>query len=334
MKSKVLIIAEAGVNHNGDLNVALQLVRAAAATGADIVKFQTFKAEALASSRAGMADYQKKNLNEHQQTQQQMLKKLELKYDDHMVLIDECRKLGIKFLSTAFDFESLRFLKSLDLGLWKIPSGEITNLPYLEFVAGLNQDVILSTGMSDMSEVNAAVSVLLKNGQAKAKLSVLHCNTDYPTQMSDVNLNAMAAMGRDLGLNFGYSDHTMGIEVPIAAVALGAVIIEKHFTLDRSLPGPDQLASLEPEEFTQMVKAIRNIEMALGQSKKIPSASELKNRDVARKSIVAAKKIKNGEVFSLENLTVKRPGSGVSPMQWHSVLGTKATRDYEEDELI
>ena len=263
-----------------------------------------------------------------------MLKKLELKYEDHQVLIDECNKLGVKFLSTAFDFESLNFLKSLNIGLWKIPSGEITNLPYLEFVGGLNQQVILSTGMSDLSEVAAAVAVLLKSGLAKEKLSVLHCNTDYPTKMSDVNLKAMAAMGESLGLNFGYSDHTLGIEVAIAAVSLGAIIIEKHFTLDRNLPGPDQLASLEPAEFKQMVSAIRNIEMALGQGQKVATLSELKNRDVARKSIVTKMKIKRGDIFTPENLTTKRPGTGVSPMQWHNVIGTIASRDYEEDELI
>ena len=333
MSNKVLIIAEAGVNHNGDLALAKKLVEAAASAGADIVKFQTFKAEQLASLSAKMADYQLRNLNESS-TQQAMLKKLELKFEDHAELIELCKKLGIGFLSTAFDFESLEFLKTLHLGLWKIPSGEITNLPYLEIIGRLNQKVILSTGMSNFSEVETAFNVLLKNGTQLQNLTVLHCNTDYPSKMEDVNLLAMKEMGLKLNSQYGYSDHTLGIEIPIAAVALGATVIEKHFTLDRNMPGPDHKASLLPDELKQMVASIRNIEKALGSPNKRPSASELKNREIARKSIVTQKVIKKGELFSSENLTTKRPASGISPMRWHEIIGTRASRDYLEDELI
>ena len=333
MSNKVLIIAEAGVNHNGDLELAKKLVEAAASAGADIVKFQTFKAEQLASLSAKMADYQLRNLNESS-TQQAMLKKLELKFEDHAELIELCKKLGIGFLSTAFDFESLEFLKTLHLGLWKIPSGEITNLPYLEIIGRLNQKVILSTGMSNFSEVETAFNVLLKNGTQLQNLTVLHCNTDYPSKMEDVNLLAMKEMGLKLNSQYGYSDHTLGIEIPIAAVALGATVIEKHFTLDRNMPGPDHKASLLPDELKQMVASIRNIDKALGSPNKRPSASELKNREIARKSIVTQKVIKKGELFSSENLTTKRPASGISPMRWHEIIGTRASRDYLEDELI
>ena len=333
MSNKVLIIAEAGVNHNGDLALAKKLVEAAASAGADIVKFQTFKAEQLASLSAKMADYQLRNFNESS-TQQAMLKKLELKFEDHAELIELCKKLGIGFLSTAFDFESLEFLKTLHLGRWKIPSGEITNLPYLEIIGRLNQKVILSTGMSNFSEVETAFNVLLKNGTQLQNLTVLHCNTDYPSKMEDVNLLAMKEMGLKLNSQYGYSDHTLGIEIPIAAVALGATVIEKHFTLDRNMPGPDHKASLLPDELKQMVASIRNIEKALGSPNKRPSASELKNREIARKSIVTQKVIKKGELFSSENLTTKRPASGISPMRWHEIIGTRASRDYLEDELI
>ncbi|MEK6628265.1 MAG: N-acetylneuraminate synthase [Bdellovibrionota bacterium] len=334
MSKRTLIIAEAGVNHNGNLEKAIKLVHAAADAGADIVKFQTFKAGLLATKSAKTADYQKANLKENSDSQYEMLKKLELSFEDHHVLINECKKLNIGFLSTAFDFESLDFLKSLNLGLWKIPSGEITNLPYLEIIAKLNQKVIVSTGMCSLSEVEEALNVFLKNGTDKNNLTVLHCNTDYPTKMQDVNLLAMCEMGRTLGVNFGYSDHTLGIEVPTAAVALGAVVIEKHFTLDRNMPGPDHAASLEPQELKQMVQAIRNIELALGSSSKKPTASESVNKSVARKSIVAFQNIKQGELLTEKNITTSRPGTGISPMKWYEVLGSKALKDYAAGDLI
>lgn len=331
---KVLIIAEAGVNHNGDLKTALELVHKAAEAKADIVKFQTFKAAKLATNSAKTADYQNKNLKSSNTSQLEMLKKLELSYDDHFTLMNEAKKLGIGFLSTAFDFESLDFLISLKLGLWKIPSGEITNLPYLEKIGRLNQPTIVSTGMADFSEVKAATEALMKAGLSHEKLTVLHCNTDYPTQASDVHLRAMAEMGKNLNTAYGYSDHTLGIEVPIAAAALGARVIEKHFTLDREMPGPDHKASLEPHELKQMVSAIRNIELALGRSEKKPTESELKNRAVARKSIVAASDIKKGDTLTEKNITTARPGNGLSPMKWHEVLGQKAEKDYAEGDLI
>lgn len=330
---KVLIIAEAGVNHNGSLEKAVELVQVASDAGADFVKFQTFKASLLSTSQAQMADYQKINLGKNQ-TQESMLKELELSFDHHHVLIEECQKRNIGFLSTAFDFESLEFLKSLDLKIWKIPSGEITNLPYLEQIGKTEKPVILSTGMSTLEEVSMAMEILLKNGTPKESLTALHCNTDYPTQMEDVNLLAMSEMGKGLGVSYGYSDHTLGISVPIAAVALGATVIEKHFTLDRKLPGPDHAASLEPNELKQMVHGIRDIEKALGKKEKIPTQSELKNRDIARKSIVAQVNIKSGDVFTVQNITTKRPGNGISPMKWYEVLGTKAQRDYSAGDLI
>lgn len=331
---KVLIIAEAGVNHNGDLNIALQLVHKASEAKADIVKFQTFKAAKLATNSAKTADYQNKNLKSSNTSQLEMLKKLELSYNDHFTLMNECKKLGIGFLSTAFDFESLDFLISLKLGLWKIPSGEITNLPYLEKIGRLNQPTIVSTGMADFTEVKAATDALIKAGLSRENLTVLHCNTDYPTQPSDVHLRAMAEMGKNLNAAYGYSDHTLGIEVPIAATALGACVIEKHFTLDREMPGPDHKASLEPHELKQMVSAIRNIELALGRSEKRPTESEVKNRVVARKSIVAATDIKKGAVLTEKNLTTARPGNGLSPMKWHEILGKVAETDYAEGDLI
>lgn len=332
--SKTLIIAEAGVNHNGSYERALELVHAAVEAQVDIVKFQTFKSHLLVTKTAETAEYQKSNLKDTAVTQYEMLKKLELSYEDHYKLIEECKKLKIGFLSTAFDFESLDFLKSLNLGLWKIPSGEITNLPYLEIVGRLNHKVIVSTGMCDLSEVQAAVEVLIQSGTEKSNLTVLHCNTDYPTKMNDVNLLAMKKLGNDLGIAYGYSDHTLGIEVPTAAVALGATVIEKHFTLDRRLEGPDHAASLEPHELKQMVQAIRNIEAALGQDTKKPSESELKNKNIARKSIVAATEIKTGEVFTVKNLTTSRPGHGISPMKWHQVVGTRSNKDYKAGDLI
>ncbi|WP_350159296.1 N-acetylneuraminate synthase [Bdellovibrio sp. 22V] len=331
---KVLIIAEAGVNHNGDLETAIKLIDVAAEAGADIVKFQTFKAETLVTSEAPMAEYQKNNIGMNGGSQFNMLKKLELKPEYHHALIEHCRKKNIKFLSTGFDVASLDFLKTLGMGIWKIPSGEITNLPYLERLAATGDPIILSTGMADLVEVRDAVKVLTSKGTPLSKITVLHCNTDYPTKMSDVNLNVMATLGADLGVAVGYSDHTMGIEVPIAAVALGATVIEKHFTLDRNMEGPDHKASLEPHELKAMVTSIRNIEEALGVSQKIPTQSEFKNRAVARKSLVAKVNIKRGEVFSEENLTVLRPGTGISPMRWYEFLGKTAARDYSINELI
>lgn len=334
MSNRTLIIAEAGVNHNGDLETALKLVHAAAEAKADIVKFQTFKANLLATKNAKTADYQKNNLKTENENQLDMLTKLELSYEYHHILQNECKKLNIGFLSTAFDFESLNFLVSLNLGLWKIPSGEVTNLPYLEIIGRRNERTILSTGMCDLDEVGAAVDVLIKSGLSKELLTVLHCNTDYPTKMQDVNLLAMKTMGNSFGLNYGYSDHTSGIEVPIAAVALGARVIEKHFTLDRNMEGPDHAASLEPLELKEMVRSIRNIEQALGSDVKKSTASESKNKSVARKSIVASANIKSGDVFTTENITTSRPGGGISPMKWYSILGTKASKDYEPGDLI
>lgn len=330
---KVLIIAEAGVNHNGLLENAIKLIDVAAAAGADIVKFQTFKANKLATESAPMAAYQQANIG-LEDSQQNMLKKLELKYEHHQLLVDHCNKRNIRFLSTAFDFESLDFLKTLKMGLWKIPSGEITNLPYLEKIALTKDPVIISTGMSELQEVRAAIEVLLKNGTEKEKLTILHCNTDYPTKMEDVNLRAMQTMGAEFGVKFGYSDHTLGIEIPIAAVAMGATVIEKHFTLDRKMEGPDHAASLEPQELKEMVAAIRNIQKALGQPNKIPSESELANRAIARKSIVAAKKIHKGDLLTVDNLTTSRPGTGISPMKWYQLIGTQAQKEYLPGELI
>ena len=328
----VLIIGEAGVNHNGSMEMAKQLIDTAAVVGVDYVKFQTFKAEKLVTKDAKQAEYQQRNAADD--SQYAMLKKLELSEAQHEELIAYCKEKGVKFLSTAFDMESVEYLHSLHLGLWKIPSGEITNFPYLKAIAQYGEPVILSTGMCEMEDVQNAVDVLCKHGMKKEQITVLHCNTEYPTPMQDVNLKAMLQLRDEFGIKVGYSDHTKGIEVPIAAVALGAEVIEKHFTLDRTLPGPDHKASLEPNELTAMVKAIRNIEQALGDGHKYVSASEAKNMAIARKSIVAAAEIKKGELLTEDNLTTKRPGSGISPMRWEEVIGTKAIRDFAEDELI
>jgi N,N'-diacetyllegionaminate synthase len=330
---KTVIIAEAGVNHNGHIEMAKKLIDAAADAGADYVKFQTFKAEKLVTKSAGKADYQKKNIG-NDESQFQMLKKLELSEEDHIELINYCSIKNIKFLSTAFDSDSIFLLKKLGIAVGKIPSGEITNLPYLRLMALSFNEIILSTGMADMEEIAAALNALIEAGASKNNITILHCNTEYPTPMQDVNLMAMPAMQKQFSVKVGYSDHTLGIEVPIAAVVLGATIIEKHFTLDRKMPGPDHAASLEPGELTAMVKAIRNIENALGDAIKKPSASEIKNKSVARKSIVASQKIQESEIFSENNLTVKRPGNGISPMRWDEVIGKSAIRDFEEDELI
>ena len=333
--SKTIIIAEAGVNHNGSLDLAKQLVKKAYESGVDYVKFRTFKSEKVVSKNAKKADYQIENTSKKEESQLEMVKKLELSYDDHQILIAYCKELGIKFFSTAFDFDSIDYLHSLNLGLWKIPSGEVTNYPFLKRIAAYNEKTILSTGMCDMEDVRAAVSALYKNGLSKENLILLHCNTEYPTPFEDVNLKAMDALRKEFGVEVGYSDHTKGIEVPIAAVALGATVIEKHFTLDRNMEGPDHKASLEPDELKAMVNAIRNIEKAIsGDGTKHVSNSELKNIAIARKSIVAACNIKKGEVFTEDNLTAKRPGVGISPMRWEDVLGTKAVRDFAEDELI
>ena len=333
--NKTIIIAEAGVNHNGNLSLAKKLVKVAADAGVDYIKFQTFKADKLVTKVACQADYQKENLHSKDTSQYKMLKKLELSNEDYMVLLDYCKDLNIHFLSTGFDLDSLHYLHQLGLTLAKIPSGEITNLPYLRCIGKLFSEVILSTGMSTMQEIKAAIDVLIQNGIRKDNITVLHCNTEYPTPMKDVNLKAMLHIKNELGVRVGYSDHTLGIEVPIAAVALGAEVIEKHITLDRTMEGPDHKASLEPDELKAMVKAIRNIEDALsGSGIKEPSPSEKKNLVIARKSIIALKAIAKGEFLTEKNLTVKRPGTGLSPMQWDSVLGTAAIRDFNEDELI
>ena len=335
MTKHTIIIAEAGVNHNGSLDMAKQLVDMAVEAGVDYIKFQTFKASKLVTKSAKRAEYQQKNIGKEGDSQYQMLKKLELSPEDHEVLIAYCKARGIKFFSTAFDFDSIEYLHSLNLGLWKVPSGEVTNYPFLKRIAAYNEKTILSTGMCDMQDVRAAVEALYKNGLSKENLILLHCNTEYPTPFEDVNLKAMDALRNEFGVEVGYSDHTKGIEVPIAAVALGATIIEKHFTLDRTLPGPDHKASLEPDELKAMVSAIRNIEKAVsGDGTKHVSESEKKNIAIARKSIVAACDIKAGDTFTEENLAVKRPGSGISPMRWEEVLGLKAKKDFNEDELI
>ena len=327
-----LIIAEAGVNHNGSIEMAKQLIDAAAIADVDYVKFQTFKAEKLVTKEAKQAEYQQRNAADD--SQYTMLKKLELSEAQHEELITYCKEKGVKFLSTAFDLESIEYLHSLNLGLWKIPSGEVTNYPYIKKIAQYGEPVIMSTGMCSMDDVEQALNVLLKNGLTKEQITLLHCNTEYPTPMQDVNLKAMLQLRDKFGVKVGYSDHTKGIEVPIAAVALGAEVIEKHFTLDRTLPGPDHKASLEPNELKAMVDAIRNIEQALGDGQKHVSASEEKNMAIARKSIVAARDIKRGELLTDDNLTTKRPGTGISPMRWEEVIGTKAIRDFVEDELI
>lgn len=330
---KTLIIAEAGVNHNGDINNALKLIDVAAQAGVDYVKFQTFKAEKLVSKDAKKAEYQIQNMGGEENSQFMMLKKLELSLQDHEMLIDYCKSKGIQFFSTAFDLDSLQYLKDIGLELVKIPSGEITNLPYLRKAAKLFSKVILSTGMSTMDDISSAVDVFRAEGITD--ITILHCNTEYPTPMEDVNLKAMLAIKEQFQTEIGYSDHTLGIEVTIAAVALGASVIEKHFTLDKTMRGPDHAASLEPKDLIHMVAAIRNIEKAMsGSGLKEPSQSELKNIDIVRKSIVASKAIYKGEKFSGENLTVKRPGNGISPMHWDEVIGLCAERDYNEDDLI
>ena len=325
------IIAEAGVNHNGNINYAKQLIEIAAEVGANGVKFQTFKASALATQQAPKASYQNTTAT---MSQFEMLKTLELSEEVHKQLKTYCEDCGIDFLSTPFDLESIELLETLNMPLYKIPSGEITNLPYLRKIGSLKKEIILSTGMANLQEIHDALAVLEQAGTSKKNITILHCNTEYPTPMEDVNLNAMHTIREACGVRVGYSDHTLGIEVSIAAVALGATVIEKHFTLDRNLPGPDHQASLEPDELKAMVTSIRNIEKAMGSGEKIPSPSELKNKAVARKSIVARRPIKKGEVFSEENLGVKRPGTGLNPMDWDKLLKQLATCHYNEDDLI
>jgi len=331
--NKVFIIAEAGVNHNGSIELAYKLIDIAVEAGADAVKFQTFKAENLVTKSADKADYQKQTTDESE-SQFEMIKKLELDFDIHKKLINYCKEKDIMFLSTPFDHESIDLLNELQLQIFKIPSGEITNLPYLRHIGLLNKKVFLSTGMSNLQEAGDALTVLINSGTLKENITVLHANTMYPTPMEDVNLNAMQTIHKEFGVAVGYSDHTLGIEVDIAAVAMGASIIEKHFTLDKAMDGPDHKASLEPDELKAMVSAIRNIEKALGGYEKKPSPSESINIDVARKSIVANQIIKKGELLSKKNITIKRPGAGINPMKWDVVIDTIAIRDFLENENI
>jgi N,N'-diacetyllegionaminate synthase len=331
--NKSLIIAEVGVNHNGNLEMAFQLIDAAFTAGADAVKFQTFKAEKIIAVNAPKAGYQKKTTGSDE-SHLEMVRKLELDETAHIQLYQYCQQKDIQFLSSPFDLESIDLLNRLGLEIFKIPSGEITNLPYLRKLEALKKRLILSTGMANLGEIEAALDVLTESGASLDNITVLHCNTEYPTPFEDVNLLAMLTIKNAFGVEVGYSDHTPGIEVPIAAVALGATIIEKHFTLDRNLTGPDHKASLEPDELKAMVQAIRNIEKALGNGIKRPSPSEVKNKPIARKSLVATQPIKTGELFSTDNITAKRPGAGISPMRWDEVLGQAAQKDYKKDELI
>ena len=333
MKNSVFIIAEAGVNHNGDIHIAMKLIDAAVSAGADAVKFQTFKTENVVSQTAPKAQYQEET-GESNESQFDMLKKLELDIDAHKTLLSYCQTKGIKFLSTPFDHKSIDLLESLGLDVYKIPSGEITNLPYLRHIGSLSKKVIMSTGMSTMSEIKEALSILLKAGTLKENITILHANTMYPTPMQDVNLRAMLTIQNYFDIPVGYSDHTLGIEVDIAAVAMGATVIEKHFTLDKTLDGPDHQASLNPDELKSMVMAIRNIEKAMGDGKKVVSSSEKENKDIARKSITAIQKINKGDIFTEDNITVKRPGNGISPMKWDEVIGSKAKKNYLFDDLI
>lgn len=329
----VMIIAEAGVNHNGDLSLALELVDKAAETGADYIKFQTFKAERLATYDLRKAEYQNKT-GSPGESQFQMLKRLELTEEFHKKLQKRCSEKKIGFLSSGFDIESIDYLVQLNIPLIKVPSGEITNLIYLRHIGCMGKPIILSTGMSNMDEISSALEILLKSGSKKEDITILQCNSEYPTPMRDVNLLAMRTMAEKFRVKVGYSDHTNGIEVPIAAVALGASIIEKHFTIDKNLEGPDHKASLDPVEFKNMVKSIRNIQIALGSGYKKPTSSEIKNKNLVRKSIVALTNIKKGEVLSAENLAVKRPGHGICPMRWDKIIGTRSNRNYNKNEFI
>lgn len=330
---RALIIAEAGVNHNGDMAMARALIDAAADAGADVVKFQTFSADRLVTGTARKADYQAAN-TKVDESQREMLRRLELTAGMHDELITHAAQHGIEFFSTAFDLQSLDYLMGLGMTRIKVPSGEITNLPYLRRVGSFCKQVILSTGMANLGEIEAALAVLEQAGTPRSQIIVLQCTTEYPAPMNEVNLRAMRSIAQAFGVEVGFSDHTEGIEVAIAAVAMGACVIEKHFTLDRGLPGPDHRASIEPDELARMIRSIRNVELAQGDGIKRPSASEEKNRPIARKSLVAARAIRVGETFCEDNLAAKRPGIGISPMNWDEVIGRKATRDFEPDELI
>jgi len=332
-RNKTYFIAEIGVNHNGSLKLARKMIKEAKKAGANAVKFQTFKAKNLSTKSSQKANYQKKTTNKDE-SQFDMLKKLELDINAHKELISYCKKKEIIFLSSPFDLESIDLLNDLGLEIFKIPSGEITNLLYLKHLGKLNKKIILSTGMSNMNEIKSALDILINSGTKKNNITILHANTEYPTPMEDVNLRAMVSIGEELDIKFGYSDHTLGIEVDIAAVAMGATCIEKHFTLDKNMEGPDHKASLEPDQLKEMVTAIRNIEIALGDGIKKPSQSEIQNLEIVRKSIVAKTTIKKGDVLNENNLAIKRPGGGLSPMHWYKVINTKAKKDYQEDELI
>lgn len=331
---RTIIIAEAGVNHNGDIAIARRLIDAAAEAGVDYVKFQTFKAENLVTKSAQKADYQKRSLGRGDNSQLAMLKALEISPAQHYELIGYCKQKGVAFFSTAFDLESIDFLASLDMPLWKVPSGEITNFPYLRAIGKTGKPVILSTGMANLDEIEAAIAVLTRFGTARNEITLLHCTTEYPAPKDEINLRAMATMREKFGLEVGYSDHTQGIEIPVAAVAMGANVIEKHFTLDRNMEGPDHKASLEPDELKLMVSYIRNVETALGNGVKEPTKSEIPNIEIARKSIVAAASIKKGDILTDQNLTAKRPAGGISPMEWELIVGTMAKHDFTEDEPI
>jgi len=333
LKNQTFIIAEAGVNHDGDIHKAKKLIDAAAEAGADAVKFQSFRADKTVSKAADKAAYQKET-TQASESQYEMIKRLELSVEDHKEVIQYCHERNIKFMSSPFDLESIQLLNELGLDTFKIPSGEIVNLPYLEAIGKLNKKVILSTGMADLGETEDALNVLISSGTDKKNITVLHANTEYPTPMKDVNLYAMNTIREAFKINVGYSDHTLGIEIPIAAVTLGAKVIEKHFTLDKNASGPDHSASLEPDGLKAMVHAIRNIEAALGNGIKRPSESEKKNKNIVRKSIFANRKILKGEKFTNENLAVKRPGNGISPMRWNEIISKQAPRDFNEDELI
>lgn len=332
--SKCIIIAEAGVNHNGSIELAKKLIEAAANAGADYIKFQTFKAAKLVSTDARKADYQLKSTSKGEVSQFEMLKRLELKLTDYEILKNHCKKFKIKFLSTAFDLDSLDFLATLKIDMFKIPSGEITNIPYLRRVASKGKPVVLSTGMSSLAEIELAINILIEGGIKREKVTVLHCNTEYPTPFRDVNLNAMLTIRSAFKVDVGYSDHTPGIEIPIASVALGATVIEKHFTLDKSMEGPDHKASLDPLELKQMIFSIRHVEQALGNGIKQPSPSELKNISIARKSIHLGKDLKKGEIITEKSLIMLRPGNGISPASMDSVLGKKAKRNLKKGQKL
>jgi N,N'-diacetyllegionaminate synthase len=330
---KTFIIAEAGVNHNGSIDRAIQMIHIAKEAGADAVKFQTSIPEDLVTADAKKAEYQYKHTSKNE-SQLEMLKRIHLPLDDYKILKQECEKKDIEFMSTPFDLKSLACLVELGMASYKIPSGEITNLPLIREISEVAKNVILSTGMSNLSEISDTIDVLVNGGISKNNISILHCNTEYPTPMKNVNLNSMLTLGEKFKVNIGLSDHTLGIEVPIAAVAMGATIIEKHFTTDQTLEGPDHKASLNPEELKSMITAIRNIEAAFGSRAKLPTEGELKNINIARKSIVASSNISKGEIFTSDNLTTKRPGNGISPMMWDSIVGEKSNKDYCENEMI